>query len=415
MAKSYKLTISSDRAERLQYIKRMFPQAVGPGLRDDWRGGRHEALKRLNNLDMEAYKRNREFINGSVSKLSPYFRYGCITLKEAADNIYGRFGKEAESFVHELARRDYWRRVWYSKGNDIFNNIEASKVPISDKPMPDYVRQMITGLPCMDAFVRDLIQDGYVHNHARKWFAAYIVHWLKVDWREAADWYESNLLDGDKASNHLSWQWVASTFSNKPYFFNKDVLARHTGEKHCANCKVNCPFDANMEMLDAKLFPEKIIEPLIPRSLARKSTMTFSMNTAVAVFVHDEMLSATHPLLKNSMAKVFVFDDHIHGKWPIKRIQFVADCLSELSNVEVWLGDTRKILEERGVGQLMTQNTPNLEVKSLLEPFKVQWQAEVKFTESEISEKRMKRFSRYWSKVGLDFFGDDPSIRHKEI
>jgi deoxyribodipyrimidine photo-lyase len=415
MAKSYKLTIPTDKAERLQYIKRMFPQAVGTNLSDDWRGGRHEAIKRLNSLNIETYKRNKDFINGAVSRLSPYFRHGCLTLKEAAVNVRSRFGVEAEEFLHQLARRDYWRRTWYSEGNGIFNNIEEAKVPISDKPMPDYVRQMITGLPCMDAFVRDLVQDGYVHNHARKWFAAYVVHWLKADWREAADWFENYLLDGDKASNHLSWQSVASTFSSKPYFFNKDVLARHTGEKYCANCRVNCPFDASMEMLETKLFSEQKFEPLIARNVPKPAPMTFSTQTANAVFVHDEMLSAAHPLLKNSMAKFFVFDDKVIGKWPLKRLQFVADCLNELSDVEIWLGDTDKVLEERGIGYLATQNTPNLELKNLLEPFKVQWQPEVKFTDAEISEKRMKRFSRYWSKVNQESFGDEITIQNTQL
>jgi len=405
MAKAHRLTIPSDRTERLQYIKRMFPQAAGTALSDDWCGGRSEAIKRLNSLDIEAYNKNRYFINGDVSRLSPYFRYGCLTLKEAADNLQKRFGVESEKLVEGLGRRDYWRRVWYQQGDKIFNNIEPSKVGLGDKPLPDYVRQMITGLPCMDAFVRDLMQGGYVHNHARKWFAAYVVHWLKVDWREAADWFEPLLLDGDKASNYLSWQWVASSFSSSPYFFNKDILARHTGEKHCANCSVSCPFDASIEMLDAKLFGVAA-DPLAVRSITREATMQYSANTAVAVFVHDEMLSAAHPLIQNSTAKFFVFDENIYAKWPLKRLQFVADCLSELSNVEVWLGDTREVLESRGVGQLKTQNTPNQDIKKLLEPFQVDWQPELKFTDVEVSDQRMKRFSRYWSKVSKVLYGD---------
>ncbi len=415
MGKTYKLALPRDRAERLQYIKRMFPQATGTHLSDEWPGGRNEAVKRLNSLNLEAYTRNRDFLNGAVSKLSPYFRHGCLTLKEAADKLRNQHGIASEKFIYELARRDYWRRVWYKEGNGILNNLEVSKVPISDKPLPDYVRQMITGLPCMDSFVRDLMNDGYVHNHARKWFAAYIVHWLKVDWREAADWFEHYLLDGDKASNHLSWQWVASTFSNQPYFFNKDVLARHTGEKHCANCTVSCPFDASVEMLEAKLFPEGEFEPLLPRKMTKPPAVTFSTKSAKAVFVHDEMLSAAHPLLKNSLPKFFVFDDLLHGKWPLKRIQFVADCLAELSGVEVWLGDTFQVLDERGVGQLTTQNTPNVEIRQRLDPFKVQWQAEVPFTDAEISDKRLKRYSRYWSKVGQEMFGDEITIQPREI
>ena len=406
MAHATKLTIPCDRAERLQYIRRMFPLATGPSLGDDWRGGRYEALKRLNSMDAIAYNRNRNFINGAVTKLSPYFRYGCLTLKEASDTAREKFDVHAEKFVFELAWRDYWRRVWYDMGDGIFSDIEDPKVALGDKLMPDFIRQGITGLPCMDGFIRDLTQYGYVHNHARMWFAAYVVHWLKVDWREAADWFENHLLDGDKASNHLSWQWIASLFSSKPYFFNKENVARYTGEKYCTNCKVNCPFDARYEELSDKLFAD------LPPTPARKHLVSIplksavSIHPAVAVFVHDEMLSAAHPLMHKPMVKIFVFDDMLHGRWPLKRIQFLADCLSELQDVEVWMGDTPTVLKERGVGQVITQQTPNKQIKALLEPFNTTWQPEVKFADVEISANRLKRFSRYWEKVGPAVLGE---------
>ncbi|MGQ0443394.1 MAG: FAD-binding domain-containing protein [Methylophilaceae bacterium] len=407
MAHSHRLTIPLDRVERLQYMKRMFPQAIGSFLSDDWRGGRHEAIRRLNSIDIEAYNRNRHFINGAVSRLSPYFRYGCLALKEAADSVHSRFGEGAQKFVYELAWRDYWRRVWYDIGDGIFSDIEEPKVPLGDKLLPDFIRQGITGLPCMDGFIRDLTHEGYVHNHARMWFAAYVVHWLKIDWREAADWFENYLLDGDKASNHLSWQWVASVFSSKPYYFNKENLARYTGEKYCANCKINCPFDQSYEVLNEQLFAKSVATPARVQRVVAPYREAFSSHKAVAVLVHDEMLSAAHPLLRKPMAKFFVFDDMLHAKWPLKRLQFVADCLSELPNVEIWLGDTRAILEERGVGQLITQDTPNLQLKAILASFQTDWQPEPKFIEADISEKRLKRFSRYWDKVGEAFFGED--------
>ena len=259
----------------------------------------------------------------------------------------------------------------------------------------------------MDAVIRDLTMDGYVHNHARMWFAAYAVHWLKVDWREAADWFENHLLDGDKASNHLSWQWVASLFGSKPYYFNKENLSRFTGDKYCANCKVKCPFDASYEQLQTQLFSEVNATPAKKYRVIMPEKSAMSTHQAVAILVHDEMLSSAHPLLRRSMPKFFVFDDLLHGKWPLKRLQFVADCLSELQDIEVWIGDTASILKERGVGQIFTQNTPNKQLKALLEPFNTQWINEVNFAESEMSEKRLKRFSRYWEKVGVELFGEN--------
>ena len=407
MSKSFKLSIPVDRAERLHYIRRMFPQATGVALGDNWRGGRQEAQKRINTLDVVAYTRNRNFLNGSVSKLSPYFRHGCITLKEASDNVRNRFGEQSQKFVQELAWRDYWHRVWFQLGNGIFSDIEDPKVVLGDKLIPDYNRQGITGLPCMDGIIRDLMLEGYVHNHGRMWFAAYVVHWLKVDWREAADWFENNLLDGDKASNHLSWQWVASLFSSKPYYFNKENLSRFTGDKYCATCKVKCPFNASYEALQAQLFSDVSVQIAKTHRVLMPEKMGISTHQAVGIFVHDEMLSAAHPLLRRSMPKFFVFDEFLHGKWPLKRLQFVVDCLSELQDVEVWIGDTREVLKERGVGQVFTQDTPNKQVKALLEPFNPVWTPEVKFAESDIGEKRLKRFSRYWEKVGVELFGQN--------
>jgi deoxyribodipyrimidine photo-lyase len=409
MANFYRLTIPTDRVERQQYMRRMFPQATGSFLDDNWRGGRQAALKRLNTLDIEAYNRNHNFLNGAVSKLSPYLRHGCITLKEASDSVRSRFGAESAKFVEELARRDYWRHVWHEIGNGIFSDIEDPKVALGDKLMPDFIRQGITGLPCMDGFIRDLTHEGYVHNHARKWFAAYVVHWLKVDWREAADWFENQLLDGDKGSNHLSWQWVASLFSSKPYYFNKENLARHTGEKYCATCKVNCPFDASAEALNERLFGNSKPAKAKTHRVIMPERALISVHRAIAIYVHDEMLSSAHPLMRKPMPKFFVFDDMLHGRWPLKRLQFLADCLSELQDVEVWIGDTRAILNERGVGQIVTQATPNTQLKALLEPFNPIWQPEVKFTEAEISDKRLKRFSRYWDVVKVELFGNEIS------
>ena len=414
MSNAHKINIPQDSAERLQYMKRLFPQATGAFLGDAWRGGRQEALRRLNTTNIEAYTRNRNFLNGSVSKLSPYLRHGCLSLHETADNVQERYGAQSQKFVQELAWRDYWRRVWYELGDDIFSDLEDPKVALGEKPLPDFIRQGITGLPCMDGFIRDLTLQGYVHNHARMWFAAYVVHWLKVDWREAADWFESYLLDGDKASNHLSWQWVASVNSSKPYYFNKENLARFTGEKYCVNCKINCPFDASYEAINDKLFSNGVIGVAKTHRVNMPAKDALSTHQAVAIYVHDEMLSGAHPLLRRPMAKFFVFDDFLHGKWPLKRLQFMADCLNELQDVEIWAGDTREILKARGVGQIITQESPNRQLKALLEPFNPVYQPEVKFAESEISEKRLKRFSRYWEKVGAELFGEDLMVKEKK-
>lgn len=400
MISPQKLNLPADRVERLHYVKRMFPHATGPDLDKHWAGGRSHALTKLHSIDAQSYARNRNFINGAVTHLSPYIRYGCITLHETFAAVKSKFGAVGENLLMQLAWRDFWRQVWQMHGNEIFSEMEAPKVKLGNAPLNDFVKQGNTGLACMDAFVHELLDTGYMHNHARMWFASYVIHHLKIDWREAADWFESKLLDGDFASNHLSWQWVASTFSSKPYYFNKENLGRYTGEKFCANCKAKCPFDSDYETLKEQLFsepaPQQAKQYPIKPALMRPN----SGHTAVAVFVHDEMLSPINPILNQPFPKIFVFDPKIHKDWPLARLQFVADCLSEMMNVEVWIGDTYDVLMQRAVGKIITQDTPNLELKHSLSGFATKWQTIPKLADIELSAKRLRRYSRYWEKVG---------------
>lgn len=400
MRPAQKLLIPSDRMERLHYARRIFPQAQGDDLKAEWAGGRAMALAKLSHVDAIAYGRNRNFLNGAVSHLSPYLRHGCLTLNETFAAIKSKFGMSGENMLMQLAWRDYWRLVWTTRGNAIYSEMEPPKVGLGYAPLTEAVKQGKTGLPCMDGFIGDLLGSGYVHNHARMWLASYIVHHLKIDWREAADWFEAHLLDGDIASNHLSWQWVASTFSSKPYYFNKENLARYTGEKYCAGCTAQCPFDASYEMLQARLFTQPPSQEAKRYPLNLAPMKAGASNKAVAVFVHDEMLSPGNSVLNQPFPKIFIFDPQLHGSWPLHRLQFVMDCLSEMMKVEVWVGDTYEILQQKNVGELITQATPNTKIRDMLQPFMTRWQPVEKLVKAEMSEKRLQRFSRYWDKAG---------------
>jgi deoxyribodipyrimidine photo-lyase len=84
-----------------------------------------------------------------------------------------------------------------------------------------------------------------------------VVHWRRVRWQAGARWFLQHLLDGDPASNNLSWQWVASSFSGKPYLFNRENLERFSGGRYCCACAAatdgTCPFEGSYEQLQADL------------------------------------------------------------------------------------------------------------------------------------------------------------------
>ena len=232
-------------------------------------GGRRAALERLAALKPGTYARSRNFLDGAVSRLSPYLRHGVLDLAEVRDAAVGRSGAAASSkFVFELAWRDYWRRVYAELGDRVWEDLEPYATGHAASSyaaeLPEDIVRGETGDVCIDGFVRDLVDGGYVHNHARMWFASYVVHHRRVRWQAGAAFYLEHLLDGDPASNNLSWQWVAGTFSREPYFFNRGNLERYTTGRYCAVCPKagnGCPFEATYPELERRLFARDAARP----------------------------------------------------------------------------------------------------------------------------------------------------------
>ena len=123
--------------------------------------------------------------------------------------------------------------------------------------LPADIRDGQTDVACINAFIEIVQTTGYLHNHARMYLASYIVHWRRIRWQVGAKWMLSWLLDGDVASNNLSWQWVASTFSRRPYIFNLDNVRKYTGDDIDTRAETNLPLDASYDELAGRLFPRK--------------------------------------------------------------------------------------------------------------------------------------------------------------
>ncbi|MGC6472299.1 MAG: FAD-binding domain-containing protein [Parvibaculales bacterium] len=224
-------------------------------------GGRRAAQARLSEMDAVAYGQTRNHLDGRVTRLSPYIRHGIVTLNEVRNLALdsGAAPKQIEKFIQELGWRDFWQRIYDADPECLWGDIESYKTGFQSgdyaDDLPEDVEQGATGVACLDQFIQTLRETGYLHNHARMYLAAYVVHWRRVKWQAGAKWFLSHLADADPASNNLSWQWVASTFSNKPYFFNLENVAKFTGPDINTEPKHNLPLAASYEALAEKLFP----------------------------------------------------------------------------------------------------------------------------------------------------------------
>jgi deoxyribodipyrimidine photo-lyase len=253
----------SSREELAKYLAAEFPEAarrsaaISPIL-----GGAPAATAALEAIEPSRYAFSRNYLDGKVTRLSPYIRHGILSLHRVKEFAFTRVKDRlhASKFVVELAWRDYWQRLYKQWGDGIWQDREVYKTGFTAaaymEKMPEDVAEARTGLACMDAFVLELDSTGYLHNHARMWFAAYLVHWRRVRWQTGARFFLSHLLDGDPASNNLSWQWVASTFSHKAYFFNRENLEKYTGGVYCRGCakRGHCDFEGSYEALADRLF-----------------------------------------------------------------------------------------------------------------------------------------------------------------
>ena len=197
-----------------------------------------DRLRRFVPLAGRDYAARRNFDLGpqghpNVSGLSPYLRHRLITEPEVIAAVLGRHSPAAaEKFIQEVVWRTYWKgwlemrpQVWSEYRQGLLRALDDGR--IADRLATAAAGQ--TGIDCFDAWARELIETGYLHNHARMWFASIWIFTLRLPWEAGADLFMRHLLDGDPASNTLSWRWVAGVQTQgKHYLARPDNIARYT-------------------------------------------------------------------------------------------------------------------------------------------------------------------------------------------
>ncbi|MFG6428454.1 FAD-binding domain-containing protein [Roseateles sp. LYH14W] len=302
-----------------------------------------------------AYARTRNALDGAVSGLSPYLTHGLVTLPEVLAGVAARHPLLVQhKFVYELGWRAYFRHVWQHRGDAILQSLHAGPLPDDAyaRELPDDIRQACTGVPVVDEAVRALYATGMLHNHARMWLASYVVHVRRVHWRAGADWLYAHLLDGDLASNHLSWQWVAGTGSSRPYLFNADNVARYAPAHWHSPGSV---IDTSYEALD-RMAREPRSSAVAPASAAARIEPGLSdapppdlgamAPSAAAVAGRDVWL--VHPWCLGELPAdtlaigLYVSDYHRAWPWSERRWRFVGRRMGELV-AQAWHGDPAAI------------------------------------------------------------------------
>jgi deoxyribodipyrimidine photo-lyase len=365
----------------------MSPQS--PNLPDGrWPAGaaptRQAALKRLAAVRPSDYARSRNHIEGAVTGLSPYLSHGLLTLPEVLKGVLESGPLTVgHKLVYELGWREFFRHVWAHEGDSILESLHEGPLPKAAyaRELPDDIRGASTGVPVIDQAVRTLYATGTLHNHARMWLASYVVHLRRVHWRAGADWMVAHLLDGDLASNNLSWQWVAGTGSHKPYLFNAENVAKYAPAPwHSPGTVV----DRSYEELDliahgaplplamqAKSFADAIAitEPALlttpPAGLGLKTCDELDLAALAgrAVWlVHPWALRAP-PVdlpLDAVIVGVYLGDYHASRPWPEARWRWVDAAMAPWAAQRYWLDAASLSAALAGAAQVRTMADPHL-------------------------------------------------------
>lgn len=181
---------------------------------------RESALARLEEflslVPRYAARRNHvERGHENVSRLSAALTHRLITEREVVEAIKRRHSfRSVEKFLQEVMWRGYWKG-WLEWRPEVWDRYVASLKMLEDGQTPaerEACERLAEGRSpsgIMNHFVRELVATGYLHNHARMWWASYWIHHEGLPWELGAKFFFEHLLDADAASNTLSWRWVA--------------------------------------------------------------------------------------------------------------------------------------------------------------------------------------------------------------
>jgi deoxyribodipyrimidine photo-lyase len=210
----------------------------------DFPPGESEAQKRLERFTSGpiyryALARDIPGVDGT-SSLSPYLRFGMISARDAVcaalrarDRASGESGRRGpDTWIGEIIWRDFYLSVLYHFPEVLRRPFHAAFRNIAwagTRPQLKAWQEGMTGIPVIDAAMRQLASIGWMHNRVRMITASFLAKNLLINWQEGELWFAQHLLDGDPAANNGGWQWAAGTGTDAaPYFrvFNPVLQSR---------------------------------------------------------------------------------------------------------------------------------------------------------------------------------------------
>ncbi|WP_440669705.1 FAD-binding domain-containing protein [Candidatus Pelagibacter sp. HIMB1483] len=217
----------------------------------NFEASRAKALDKLNYFienNLSEYSKLRNFDFGpenrsNISCLSPYITHGIINEEEVIKKSLGKFSfSKNEKFIQEILWRTYWKG-WLELRPDVWSDylIELNKIREDFKNNQNYMNAVEgkTNIECFNAWVNELKENNYLHNHTRMWFASIWIFTLELPWQLGAEFFMQYLYDGDAASNTLGWRWVAGVQTQGKHYLASEWNIKKFTNNRFNNIKLN--------------------------------------------------------------------------------------------------------------------------------------------------------------------------------
>jgi deoxyribodipyrimidine photo-lyase len=192
-------------------------------------GGESEGRRRMTTWlrsGLEDYDDDHDALgNDNTSRLSPYLHFGALSALELVRRAAAHPSPAAQAFVRQVAWRDFYAQVLAARpdATTVDYRSRGDRWHRSDEELTAW-KEGRTGYPIVDAGMRQLLREGWMHNRARLIVAHFLCKTLYIDWREGAQHFVDLLLDADVASNTMNWQWVAGTGTDSRFNRSYNVV-----------------------------------------------------------------------------------------------------------------------------------------------------------------------------------------------
>ena len=319
-----------------------------------------EVIQRVENVEPVKYAKTRNFIDGDITYLSPYISRGFITLPQVAKSILAKGYKpyQVEKFLQELAWREFFQRVWWHFGNQLFTDIKQPQSDVTHHKMIQAVADADTGIDAINKGIVNLYETGYMHNHTRMYTAGITCNIGKAHWLQPSRWMYYHLLDGDLASNTCSWQWVAGSFSSKKYIANQENVSRYLQSNQYKSYLAQ-PY-------------ETIFDQPIPDQL--KQTVDLDLPVVLPSTDTAFKLDASKPLLiyttywlnpewrkDDDANRVFLLEPSHFKKYPVSE-KVLAFCLAlakeNINGIQIFEGECESLNKQYTGNTIISLNHP---------------------------------------------------------